>query len=166
MIITDIQNLTQTNSTLTGDFVHIFRNNEYGFLLSYKSNESRFTTLFDSTALASALEERIKAVKSKMDSLSAKFITKEVTDETYISKEKIELDKPGFLTQDKMESIVSKYPTKDTLKNYEAQSRQEANRLADETTDFAAAAMVGINQMGGGGEVPPPDGGGEEGAGG
>lgn len=150
MELLDIGNLTQTYLTYQGDYIHVLRDNEYKSTMSYKSEENKLLKFFESTDSAIELQNRIEAVKNKLYSLSAKFATKEAVEGTYMLKDKMNLDIPGFLTQEKMESVVSKYTTKYKLANYSAQARQEANRLADEASDFAAAAMVGINQMGGG----------------
>ena len=154
MNVEDILDLPETYSALTSDFIHVLQKSDYQTLLSYKSSQSKLTSIFSSATTAAELENRIQRVKTNMDSLSAKFITKDYTKANYISKEKIDLDTPGFLTQDRLESTISKYPTNITMSNYAAQARQEANKLADEASDFAAAAMVGINQSGAGASEP------------
>lgn len=154
MNVENLIDLPETYSALTSDFVHVLQKNDYQALLSYRSSQTGLTSIFASATFASELENRIKTVKNNMDALSAKFITKDSTKANYISKEKISLDTPGFLTQDKMESIISKYPTQYTIDNYASQAKQEANKLADEASDFAAAAMVGINQSGAGASEP------------
>lgn len=165
--ISDIYKLEDISYPIENDNnVLILRKNEFDSILSYKSKAKQLSSLYDTAAALKALEDRMNSVYSKMAALSAKFIAIEKTKSKYALESTLENDRPALLTYDNMESLISRYATDENMEDYAAQARKEANRLADEMTDFAAAAMVGINQSGAGaaaGAVVPAGGSGEGG---
>lgn len=160
MTITDIQNL-QTVNVEGNDFSQIFRKNEFDLTLSYKYGVNALKKLFVNADTVNDLKQKIENLSANFQILVEKFATKEEVDKSYIKKETLEARKPSFLTNSGMENLLSKYTTEDKMTEKEKNVRKEANRLADEMTDFIGAAMVGINQSAGGVVATPAEGEGE-----
>ena len=157
--IVDIQSLTELTGTVLGtDLLHILREDD-GLLMSNKEKASLFaSSLFEAPAKLSAIKERLESLKASAEVLfNHTFDTKSHVDSTYVSKTTLENTTPSLLAYSEMDNLISKYVDEDNLTEKGASVRQEAIRLADEMTDFAGAAVVGINQSGGGGNTTPTE---------
>lgn len=142
----DVSFLPQTFSIETGDFLHIFRANEYSMLLSYKSSAMHLLEVFQNASILSRLKSELEAAQQELATISSTMLLRSEAKTTYASLETLQSKKEQLLTNSSMDTIVSKYVTEDDMKNKAAQARTEAHKLADEITDFTGAAMVGINQ--------------------
>lgn len=145
----DIENVSQLNevSTLSAsDMLHAIRSNEYSLYLSYKEKAKRLTDVYQDASILNTFKNSIDSLMSQLSSVSSSMLTRSAAKSTYVLKDVFESQKNKLLTYDSMNSIVSKYVTDDDMKNRAAQVRAEAQKLADEMTDFTGAAMVGINQ--------------------
>lgn len=158
MTISDVEKLTDISNIENSDFLHIFRKDEWQKnLLSYKNKSISLSTVFSSAAELNALKQKILSISSDFMALSAKFITKNEVNSTYVSKETLENTTPSLLKYDYMESLTANYVTGEKAIRNAAECRKEANKLADEMTDYVGAAMVGINQSGINSEPPKED---------
>lgn len=154
MNVLDVAKLTNLINIEESDFIHVVRKNEFGSILSYKSETISLSSTFSTASEIQELRKKIEEIKSNFEALSASFITKAETDKKYVSKETMDNTTPSLLTYSNMESLTANYATTDKANAKAADARKEANRLADEMTDFTAAAMVGINQSGMGATTP------------
>jgi len=142
----DISQVASTSFILTSDYCHIVRNNDYSVGLSYKSLVENFSELYGGKSALSSFDSEITSLLNELSDLSSTMITKSEANSVYVSKDALNAKKDQLLTYDTMTTIVSKYVTEDDAKNRAAQVRAEAQQFADEIIDFAAAAMVGVNQ--------------------
>ena len=142
----DISSLTYLTNCEFSDNVHVLRNDERGILLSYKSKLNRLDSYLVRTTSINSMIDNVQKIETDIAKLTDSFLLKEEAIEKYSEQSDLDNIVPTFLTNDKMESILEKYVTIDDVKSKEATSRELAYKLADEFTDFGAAALVGIFQ--------------------
>ena len=158
MEATNIQSLTETQKTENSDYLLFFAENEYKELLSKKSVAPSLSSFYlpkSKTNFFSEIEAFMLSARTAYNSLTsfaATFATKEYSDGKYGTRQRIENKIPSFLDTDTKDSIIAKYVSRDKVEAAGAQAREAAHQYADEMTDFAAAAMVGV-RMGDGTEV-------------
>ena len=146
MNIENISQLNEVSPLSASDMLHIIRSNEYSILLSYKEKAKELSDVFQDATLINSLMKDLNSLTSQLKNISSSMLTRASAKSTYVMKDIFEAQKEQLLTYSNMNSIISKYVTDDDMKNKAAQARAEAHKLADEMTDFAGAAMVGINQ--------------------
>ena len=156
MSIIDFRRLDSLDLSIAkSDNLHFLRMKDE-MLLSNKGKASMLCAFYEDATILPKLKTKIDQIKLSVDTLFEKFATKQLVDTLYTSKETLENTIPVFLTHDNMDDMIAKYATEDMLGEKGAEARKEANRLADEMTDFAGAAMVGINQGGANEESATP----------
>lgn len=164
MNIDNINIINELNSNLTNsDNLHILRDYKE-ILLSYKGKSILLTDIFESLSNIKNIQSKLSSIEISANAFFDKFITKSEVDEMFTSKTVMNNITPSLLTYAEMDNLLSKYVNENNLIEKGADAAQEAIRLADEMTDFAGAAVVGINQSGGGGgeETSQGEGEGEE----
>lgn len=146
MDIIGISAINEAPELSSNDMLHIIRSNEYSFLLSYKEKAKELSDVFQDASIVNSLMKEINTLTSQLKTISSSILTRSSAKSTYVLKDIFEAQKSQLLTYDEMQTIIAKYVTDDDMKNKAAQARAESHKLADEMTDFAGAAMVGINQ--------------------
>lgn len=146
MNIENVSQLNEVPALSASDMIHIIRNNEYALFLSYKEKAKEMKDVYQDISILNTFKSSIDSLMSQLRSVSSSMLTRSEAKSIYVLKDVFESQKNQLLTHDNMNSIISKYVTDDDMKNKAAQARAEAQKLADEMTDFAGAAMVGINQ--------------------
>ena len=146
MTTTDVSYLSNLFSVLNTDNIHVFRAEEYGSILSYRAYTKNLQNVFQDSSILDTIKNEIDTMMNELKTLSSSMLTKTEAKATYVLSDKLNSEKESLLTFSEMNSTISKYVDEDALNNKAAQLRAEANKLADEMTDFVGAAMVGINQ--------------------
>ena len=142
-----LERLEMVANLLSNDFVHIAREDEVNpVLLSYKSKIVSLDSLIVKNEEFNALRNSLNSLKARLETFVENFAKKQQVDAAYTSKEQKENVTPSFLTVQNFEQILEKYVTDLDLRDKENLDRKEATKMYDEMTDFAGAAMVGINQ--------------------
>ena len=151
----NVKNLDTIDITTRTDSVLLYNYNEYKDLLAKKTTLSRFSSLYplrSSINVFSNISSLVADVETKLNNLNstaANYAIKTESDSKFGKKKTIENKTPSFLTTEKKDAMLSKIVNIDDVKTAGAEARALANQLADEITDFVAAAMVGIRMSDG-----------------
>lgn len=146
MKVFDINALNTTDSVLSSDFIHIFRLNDYSMLLSYKEKINNITNKYQDISIIKSLQNELSTLMTQLNSLSNTLLTQSFATLNYSSLESLDAQKNQLLSKNLMDELMSKYINETDMENKAYQIKTEAQKLADEITDYVGAAMVGINQ--------------------
>ena len=146
MEIDSITQLNEISSVVDSDSFHILRSNEYSIFLSYREQARRFKDIYQDVSIIDSFKKEITALVQELKEISSSMLTRSAANSTYATLDYFNAKKEQLLTESTMASLISKYVTKNDALSKAGELRAEARKLADEMTDFGAAAMVGINQ--------------------
>lgn len=136
---------------------------EDGVLLSHKSSVATLSGMFLNRTYAESIKQKVKIFKQEIDDFVKSIPLASDIDKKYATKKSLENRKPTLLTQDTLESIISKFATVNDVREKTAAAFDEAHKIAGEMEDFIGAAYIGIFQSA---TVPVESGGGENSGGG
>lgn len=152
--INGITNLQTLENISESDKLLVLRNDSYTNQLfsligtvAMIPNSFLFRTNSKYAGKIESLKAQVDKAVEDLKAISSDFAKKDDVSSTYAKKTAIDNSRPSWLSETTKEQILANYAVKNDILADSAEARRIASQYADEMTDFAAAAMVGILQQ-------------------